>query len=687
MQKNSSLKKKPNRLIHEKSPYLFQHAYNPVNWYPWGKEAFLVAKKENKPVFLSIGYSTCHWCHVMNRESFDNKDVAEVLNKSLVCIKVDKEERPDLNNVYMKVCQIMGHNCGWPLNIIMTPSKNPFFSSSYIPKENRFGMIGIMELIPQIEKIWETQKAELEKFGENLKIKVQGFEKGNSIIELGSEVLDDAFDKLFLFYDKENGGFGEAPKFPASHNLLFLLRYWKRSKNKDALMIVKKTLREIRLRGIFDQIGFGFHRYSTDKYWLVPHFEKMLYDQALLVMAYVEAYQITKERKFEITAKEILEYVLRELTSEQGGFYTAEDAESENTEGKFYLWKKNEIEKALPPELIDIAIATFNIERYGNYPEARQKQSNENILYIKKPLIELANEFKINSNDLIMRIGRIQKLLFNYRKKRIPPFKDKKILVDWNGLMIAAFAKASRILNVPEYLEVAIKAGEFIWEKMREKNRGLHHRFSDNEVGVNGFLDDYMFLIWGFLEIYEGCFKNRYLDRIEELFSVSKIKFWDDKNGGFYFSEKIDDEVPRFKNIYDGSIPSGNSVALLNSLRFGMLTENSEYENIASQILQYFAKDIKTSPISQTFLLCGLDFLVGPSSCVTLEGKFGEDNLNRMIDVLNSNYLPNVISKVIIRDLANSKDSRKAVAYICTDKSCKPPANDANVMLKMLDSQ
>ena len=687
MQNNSSLKKKPNRLIHEKSPYLLQHAFNPVNWYPWGKEAFVVAKKENKPVFLSIGYSTCHWCHVMNRESFDDKDVAELLNKSFVCIKVDKEERPDLNNLYLKVCQIMGRNCGWPLNIIMTPNKNPFFIRSYIPKENRFGIIGIMELIPQIEKIWGAQKAELEKFGESLKIKVQRFEKDNTIVELGSEILNDTFDKLFLFYDKENGGFGEAPKFPAPHNLLFLLRYWKRTKNKDALMIVKKTLRAMRLGGIFDQIGFGFHRYSTDKYWLVPHFEKMLYDQALLVIAYVEAYQITKERKFEITAKETLEYVLTELTSEQGGFYTAQDAEIENTEGKFYLWKKNEIEKNLPPELIDIAIATFNIETYGNYPEARQKQSKKNILHIKKPLIELANEFNISLNDYIMSIGRIQKLLLNYRRKRISPFKDKKILVDWNGLMIAAFAKASRILNVPEYLEVAIKAGEFIWEKMREKNRGLYHRFSDNDVGVKGFLDDYMFLIWGFLEIYEACFKNRYLDRIEELFSDSKIKFWDEKNGGFYFSEKIDDEVPRFKNIYDGAIPSGNSVALLNLLRFGMLTENSEYENIASQILQYFAKDIKKSSISQTFLLCSLDFLVGPSFCVTLEGKIGEDNLNRMIDVLNSNYLPNVISKLKIYDLAKAKDVGKAIAHICTNKSCKPPTNDAYVMLKMLDTQ
>ncbi|MCW3998373.1 MAG: thioredoxin domain-containing protein [Candidatus Bathyarchaeota archaeon] len=691
MQDKVTQKRKSNRLIHEKSPYLLQHAFNPVDWYPWDKEAFRVAKEEDKPVFVSIGYSSCHWCHVMEKESFDDEEVAKLMNKTFICIKVDREERPDLDNAYMKICQIMGRNCGWPLNVIMTPNKNPFFISSYIPKKNRFGIIGMIDLIPQIGKIWQSRKSELERLGEELKLRVESLNLNESEIDLGSDILDDAYEKLFLNFDRENGGFGQAPKFPTPHNLLFLLRYWKRTKNKNALMITKKTLQAMRLGGIFDQVGFGFHRYSTDSHWLVPHFEKMLYDQALLALVYAEAFQATNERKFEITTKEVLEYVLRELTSPEGGFYTAEDADSEGVEGKFYLWDKDEIRKGLPIKLQKIALSLFNVESKGNYPEAIQKENGRNILHIQKPLSEVASEFKISLNELIIGLGRIQKLLFKERKDRIHPFKDTKILVDWNGLMIAAFSKAGRIFNEPEYLKAAIKAGDFIWSKLKRKDGLLYHRFSGEEVAVKGFLDDYVFLAWGFLEIYEACFESKYLTRIEELIAISKKEFWDKNKGGFYFTSKdIEKALPRIKKLYDGAIPSGNSVALLTLLRLARLTEDQNYEILAKQMLKIFSQEIRTAPLAHTFLLSGLDFKIGPSFRVTLVGNPKDNNLKKMVKALNTNYLPNTIVELKLPNENKKKYKMlndKATAFICSDKSCKPPTDRIDKMLKLLESE
>jgi uncharacterized protein YyaL (SSP411 family) len=689
MKKKVYLKKKPNRLIEEKSPYLLQHAFNPVNWYSWNKEAFKIAQEENKPVFVSIGYSSCHWCHVMEKESFNDIEVANLLNKTFVCVKVDKEERPDLDNVYMKMCQMMGKNCGWPLNVIMTPNKDVFFITSYIPKKNRFSIIGLLDLIPQIEKIWQSQKLDLKNLGKQLKIKIQNLEQNKVIKNIGIDTLNDAYEKLFLNFDNEYGGFGQAPKFPTAHNLLFLMRYWKRTKNKNAINIVKKTLRLMRLGGIFDQIGFGFHRYSTDRFWLVPHFEKMLYDQAMLAIAYTEVYQITKEKKFEITIKEILEYVLRELESPKGGFYTSEDADSENIEGKFYLWNIEEIKNALPSKLQKTAISLFNAKLKGNYPEAHHKQTNNNILHIGKPLKEVAAELKIGIDKLIFDLGKIQKKLFNKRNRRIKPFKDKKILVDWNGLMIAALAKAGRILDEPKYVEAAIKAGDFIWREMKQDDI-LYHRFSEDEAAIEGFLDDHIFLAWGFLEIYEANFKIKYLKRCEKLFKLAKEKFWDGERSGFYFSSKdYDNEVPRIKKIYDGAIPSGNSIAFLTLLRLGRLKENTKYKRMAKQMLSAFSKDIYSAPLAHTFFLTGLDFFIGPSINVTLVGNQGEKKLMNMRNALNSKYLPNVVVSLKYKS-KNKKDNKsqkgKALAYICSDQICKPPIDNVDEMLKNLNA-
>jgi hypothetical protein len=680
--------KKPNRLIREKSPYLLQHAYNPVDWYPWSDEAFDKAKAQDKPVFVSIGYSSCHWCHVMEKECFDDEEVAKLMNQTFVCMKVDREERPDLDSAYMTVCQVMGRSCGWPLNIIMTPDKSPFFAASYIPKHSRFGITGMIELVPQINKVWRTRRSELEAIGEDIKHSIEALEKRVPESELGEDELRDAYEKLLLKFDAENGGFGHAPKFPTPHNLLFLLRYWNRTREKTALEMVEKTLRSMRLGGIFDQVGFGFHRYSADAQWLVPHFEKMLYDQALLAMAYTEAYQATGASKFKVTAKEVLEYVLRDLASPEGGFYSAEDADSEGEEGKFYLWTEPEVRKILSLDA-DLAVTLFGVKIEGNYDESPTRRRNgKNILHLAKPLEQVAAESNLTLDELILKLGKIRKVLFETRKKRIHPEKDDKILADWNGLMIAALARASRVFGEQKYLQAAVKASNFVLEKMKAETGTLYHRYAQGEKAIGGFLGDYAFLIWGLIEIYEACFENKYLQTALELTKPMIARFWDEKDGGFYFTaESAEQGIHRRKEAYDGALPSGNSVALLNLLRLARLSGDSVYEEKASRTSKAFSGEVKNSPTAHTFMLLGVDFAVGPAYNVILVGDPHEDNMRNMLEVLRENYLPNVV--VSLREagkagLGYEKIDGKATAYVCCGQTCMPPTNKSKKMLKLL---
>ena len=682
------IERRTNRLIREKSPYLLQHAYNPVDWYPWSEEAFEKAKAQDKPVFVSIGYSSCHWCHVMEKESFDDEEVAKLMNQAFICIKVDREERPDLDGAYMAVCQVMGRSCGWPLNIIMTPDKNPFFAASYIPKNGRYGLVGMVDLIPQVEEIWKTRREELETTGRDIKHSIEVMEERTAKGELGKDVLDDAYEKFVLSFDAQNGGFGRAPKFPTPHNLLFLLRYWNRTKEKMALTMVEQTLRAMRLGGIFDQVGFGFHRYSTDAEWLVPHFEKMLYDQALLSLAYTEAFQATGAGKFKVTAKEVLEYVLRDLASPEGGFYAAEDADSEGEEGKFYLWTEEDARKTLSPEDADLAVRIFGVESGGNYADSVQKRNGENILHLARPLEQVASESQLNLNELVLRLGRIQNLLFEARKKRVHPAKDDKILVDWNGLMIAALARASQVFSEPQYLHAAVKASNFILEKMNDESRTLYHRYAKGEKAIDGFLDDYAFLVWGLVEIYEACFEDKYLKKAVELTNTMIARFWDEKDGGFYFTAKgTDNAVPRRKEAYDGALPSGNSVALLNLLRLARLTGDATYEDRASCIMKVFSEDVKRAPAAHTFMLVGVDFAVGPTYSVILVGEPHEDSMRIMLRALKAAYLPKMV--VSLRQpseagLGYEKIEGKATAYVCRDQTCMPPTNETEKMLELL---
>jgi uncharacterized protein YyaL (SSP411 family) len=680
--------RKPNRLINEKSPYLLQHAYNPVDWYPWGEDAFEAAKAQDKPVFVSIGYSACHWCHVMENESFEDDAVAALMNEAFVCVKVDREERPDLDSAYMTVCQMMGRSCGWPLNIIMTSEKSPFFATSYIPKNSRFGLAGMVDLIPQIEDIWKKRRSDLENLGNDIKHKIEILEKRTLGEKLGKDVLDDAYEKLVLSFDEENGGFGRAPKFPTPHKLLFLLRYWNRTKEKNALAMAEKTLRAMRIGGIFDQVGFGFHRYSTDSEWLVPHFEKMLYDQALLALAYTEAFQATGAGKFKVTAKEILEYVLRELASPEGGFYAAEDADSEGEEGKFYLWTEEEIRKAVAPEDAELAVRLFGVKTEGNYVEAGRRRNGKNILHLAKPLEQGASESQLTVDELIGKLGKICNLLFKAREKRVHPTKDDKILVDWNGLMIAALAKASRVFSEPRYLQAAVKATGFIFEKMKDENGTLYHRYAKGERAIAAFLDDYAFIVWALVEIYESNFEESYLQTAAELTNAMISRFWDEENAGFHFTAKgADDAVPRRKQVYDGALPSGNSVTLLNMLRLALLTGDTKYGELADQIINVFSEDVKNAPAAHTFMLLGVDFSVGPADNVVLVGDPQEESLENMLSAVKSGYLPNKVVSLRQPDkgaLGYEKIDGKATAYVCRGQTCMPPTNKTEKVREFL---
>ncbi len=432
-----------NKLANEKSPYLLQHADNPVNWYPWGEEAFEKAKAGDKPIFLSIGYSTCHCCHVMEKESFEDAEVAKLMNEAFINIKVDREERPDIDDVYMTVCLMLTGSGGWPLTIILTPDKKPFFAGTYFPKESRFGRIGMLELIPQVQEIWRTRRADVERSASQITELLSRDESPPFAFELGSETIQLAYDQLQGSFDKLHKGFGNAPKFPSPHTLIFLLRYWKRTGEEKAKSMAIETLDAMRLGGIYDHLLGGFHRYSTDSSWRLPHFEKMLYDQAMHILAYTEAFEATKEQKFAEIATETADYVLREMTSPEGGFYSAEDADSEGEEGKFYLWRFNEVKETLGEEDGALFASIFNLEPDGNYlEEATQRRTGSNVLFMKKPLADLALELGLKEQELKIQISEMKKKLFAIRNKRIRPFKDDKILTDWNGLMIAGLARA-----------------------------------------------------------------------------------------------------------------------------------------------------------------------------------------------------------------------------------------------------
>ncbi|NTV57184.1 MAG: thioredoxin domain-containing protein [Deltaproteobacteria bacterium] len=686
----------PNKLIKEKSPYLLQHAYNPVDWHAWNEEAFEKAGAENKPIFLSIGYSTCHWCHVMEKESFEDAEVAELMNEAFVSIKVDREERPDIDHVYMTVCQMMTGSGGWPLTIVMTPDKKPFFAATYIPKGSRFGRTGLMELIPRISEVWRNRHKDVLESAENMTAALQSMEKEKPGELLDAGVFDKAFEDLSQRFDKTYGGFSGAPKFPTPHNFFFMLRYWRRTDHQEALKMVEKTLQEIRWGGIFDQVGFGFHRYSTDKEWLVPHFEKMIYDQAMLALAYLETFQATGNTVYSDTAREIFAYVLRDLRSPEGGFYSAEDADSEGVEGKFYVWTEQELRETLPPDEADLIVRVFHVEKNGNFrEEASGENLGANILYTGKSLSDIASEMNLPEKELKKKIDSARSRLFEARERRIHPHKDDKILTDWNGLMVAALARGAQVLGDKAYSDAAEGAVEFILKKLRTPDGRLLHRFREGEARIPAHLDDYAFLVWGLLETYEATFDARFLKIALELNKDMIHHFWDAQGGGLYFtSDDAENLIVRKKEVYDGALPSGNAVAMLNLLRLGRFTGDADLEDRAFKLQRAFSEQVRQFPSGYTQFLSAVDFSLSSSHDVVISGTLGA---KEMLDALRSRFSPNQVllfrpageeSAGIDALAAFAKNydpvNGKATAYVCSGRACKDPTTEVKDLLALL---
>jgi uncharacterized protein YyaL (SSP411 family) len=690
---------RPNHLVHEKSPYLLQHAYNPVEWYPWGDEAFEKAQSEGKPIFLSIGYSTCHWCHVMEKESFEDPEVAGLMNDTFVSIKVDREERPDLDHIYMTVCQIMSGSGGWPLTIVMTPEKEPFFSATYIPKHSRFGRTGMVELIPKIKAVWEARRQEVLESAKSVTNALQRLERNTSGETMDRPVLDKAYEELAKRFDETYGGFGRAPKFPTAHNFLFLLRYWKRTGKEPALAMVEKSLQEIRFGGVYDQVGFGVHRYSTDREWLVPHFEKMLYDQAMLALAYLEAYQATGKDMYAHTAREIFQYVLRDMRSPEGGFYSAQDADSEGAEGKFYVWTEEEFRQILDKEEADTLCKVFHVQGGGNFrEEATGKGTGANILYPGKAVSEIAAELGIPAEELEKTLESARIKLFEAREKRIHPHKDDKILTDWNGLMIAALAQGAQVLGDTGYADAAAAATEFVLKRLRTPEGRLLHRYRDGEAGITAHLDDYAFMILGLTQLYEATFQVPYLETALELNEDMVKHFWDDLGGGFFFTPDDGESlIIRKKEIYDGALPSGNAVAMLNLLRLARLTGRTDLDEKAAKMGAAFSKPILELPSGYTLFLTAVDFAIGPSYEVVVVGPPPGSDTAEMLKALRSRFMPNKVVLFRPSEEASPQITRlapftaqhrpmdgKATAYVCVERACKMPTTDITEMLALM---
>jgi hypothetical protein len=682
-----------NRLVFETSPYLLQHATNPVDWYPWGEEAFAKARRENKPIFLSIGYSTCHWCHVMERESYADPDVARLMNQYFVAIKVDREERPDLDHIYMDVCQRLSQHCGWPLNVVMTPDRKPFFVGTYFPRDGRFGRPGMLQLLPALNKAWQTRRQDVERLAARVVAALRKRPANASQKPLDKAILRLTYERLMRLYDAEHGGIGGPPKFPKPLMLAFLLRYWKRTAEAYALDMVETTLRAMRRGGIYDHIGFGFHRYATDAQWLVPHFEKMLYNQALLLMLYTEAYQATGKELYAQTAREIATYVLRDMTAPEGGFYSAEDADSEGGEGKFYLWTAAEIRDLLGEADAALFLRVFDISPAGNFREGA------NILHLTADLQTLAVALQMPERELRGRLEVSRQRLFAARQQRPHPFKDDKILTDWNGLMIAALAKAGRVLEEPTYVAAARRAADFVLQTLRDHQGRLVKRYRAGEAGLSAHINDYAYVIWGLLDLYEAVFDVRYLQTAITLQKLMLQYFWDDTQGGFFYTASDGEPLlARTKAIRDLALPSGNSVAALNLLRLERMTANTNFARKASALLQAFSAQVAQYPSFHTMLMSALDFALGPAFEVVISGTPGSPDTLAMLRALRRPFLPNkvvifrpgdILTPPIVRLAPYTRFQRplhgKATAYVCQNYICDKPTTDPQAMLAALE--
>jgi uncharacterized protein YyaL (SSP411 family) len=682
-----------NRLVFESSPYLLQHARNPIDWFPWGEEAFALAKKEDKPVFLSIGYTTCHWCHVMERESFEDEKVAELLNQSYVCIKVDREERPDVDHVYMSVTQMMTGRGGWPMTVILSPEKVPFFAGTYFPKSS------MLQLVPHFAGVWKEQREKAEEVGEAIIKSLHEMQDGHAGGDLNASYLTRCYEKLDGTFDREHGGFGSQPKFPTCHSLSFLLRYHHRTGEPHALEMVEKTLREIRLGGVYDQIGLGIHRYSTDAEWLAPHFEKMLYDQALFAIANLECHQVTGDDSYLQACRDTLNYVARNLTSEAGGFYSAEDADSEGEEGKFYVWTEEQLREVLGKEDAEWLGELYGFEPEGNFlDEASREKTGANIPHLDRPIGEIAKERGESEVEFARRLQKLREKLFQARKKRIPPQKDDKVLTDWNGLMISAFARTARALGDESYLAIAREAADFCLTNLKTDEGHLLKRWRLGKAGLPAHLEDYAFFSQGLLDLYEATLASEYLIEAKALTDTTRSLFEDRENGGFFLTaEDREPLLVRAKEIYDGAIPSGNSVMALNLVRLSKFTGDSTYRECAHSLFSAFAGFLQKNPQGAEVLLQALDFELAPALEIVVCGSPQTQQTQSLLRTVNQRFLP---AKVLLNRASDDPDdpiltvapfvenhvqiNGQATVYVCQNQTCQFPQTQPEALSEQL---
>ncbi len=694
-QQEKSVRK--NRLAKARSPYLRQHETNPVDWFEWGAEAFEKAEREDKPVFLSIGYSTCHWCHVMAHESFENEAIAKLMNEQFVSIKVDREERPDIDQVYMTAAQMLTGSGGWPLSVWLTPEKKPFYAGTYFPPEDRWGRSGFPTLLKKIAALWKSNRQELVRDAERLAQRIGHSSEGSSG-ELDPKLLERAFEQLRGEFDSQHAGFGGAPKFPRSIVLEFLFRHHRRTGSVEALEMAEKTLRAMRAGGMYDQLGGGFHRYSTDERWLVPHFEKMLYDNALLARAYAQAWQITKKEEYANTVRETLDYVLRDMTSKEGAFFSAEDADSlvpetaRKAEGYFYVWNREQVNGLVPGRDGEILCRALGVTQSGNFESPHPGDpKGMSVLHLGADEETLSKEFSLPVTDVrkIVRQGKAK--LEEARRRRPRPHLDDKILADWNGLMIGALAYGGSILGELKYVEAAERAARVLLEKMRRSDGRWWHVYKDGSAAIDAFVDDYAALSEGFFLLHQATFRTEYAEVALRTAELMIAEFGDAAGGFFQTGTSGEKLIARVKESYDGALPSGNSVAALALFRLSDLATRADFRKKAEDTLRFFAGGLAKSPTAYPYHLCAVDALVGPSQEVVIAGVPDE-----MLRVVRCRFLPNTVVALVAdektRSLIPMTADRAAIegkptAYVCSNGACKLPAKSAEELARQLDGR
>ena len=679
-----------NHLADETSPYLLQHAHNPVEWYPWGDEAFEKAKGEDKPILLSIGYSACHWCHVMAHESFEDEAIAALMNENFVNVKVDREERPDLDQIYMNAVQMMTHHGGWPMTVFLTPEGVPFYGGTYFPPKDRYNMAGFPRVLISVAEAYRERREDINETSAALLKELQRLsETSRKGDVLDNALLDGAYVGAIRNYDTVNGGFGGAPKFPPAMTLEFLLRAYARSRKEDALKMVQFTCRQMADGGIYDQLGGGFHRYATDARWLVPHFEKMLYDNALLSRLYLHTYQISGSQEDRAVVEGILNYVIREMTDTSGGFYSTQDADSEGHEGKFFVWTIDEIKSVLAEDDARIFIAFFNVTEAGNF-------EGKNILNVTKSLDEVAVSLKRPVAEVRESIERSRQKLFKLRETRVKPDRDDKILTAWNGLMMASFAEAGVILSEPRFTEVARRNADFILTKL-VSDRQLLRVYKDGRARLNGYLEDYAFLSEALLTLYETTGEERWLNEALTIVDTMVREFWDEDGGGFYFTGKSHEAlIVRTKDYYDNATPSGNSVAALVLLRLAVLMDNERYRSLAVAVLREISEPMKMHPTAFGYALAAVDFLLGKPKEIAIVDGTGTAALE-FINETWKKYLPNKVIATLHDETSSSlsipllKERKpldgQTTAYVCENYTCRQPVTSVAEFSAQLESK